>query len=159
MKAQDQRRLIQIHINKLLPYGYRVVSQTDTTAQLVKPKRFNVIGCIAGCILLGFIAGIYGIVGVLAVYLVFYLGASDANVYLQTKDDGTVSRSTSGCLPGLDLPAAPKRDERTLSNWVCSDCGYRLLYEDDGCPRCRSTGRKWIGRYYYQGLHSNIWSR
>jgi hypothetical protein len=51
--------------------GYRVVSQTDRSAQLVKPKTFSLFACLV----------LFGIF-----YLPFYLAKRDDIVYLTMKD-------------------------------------------------------------------------
>lgn len=40
--TEERRRILQARIQDAIARGYRVVSQTDTTAQLVKGKKFSV---------------------------------------------------------------------------------------------------------------------
>jgi len=63
--------------------GYRVVSQTDSSAQLVKPKEFSFIWAFLWFLLLG--------IGVV-VYLFYYASKKDKSVYL-TVTNGIVSDS------------------------------------------------------------------
>jgi hypothetical protein len=76
---------IQEHINWYVKQGYHVVvSQTETSAQLVKPKRFSFIWALLWFLVLG--------IGFL-VYLFYYLGKRDQTVYLAVGADGKVSAS------------------------------------------------------------------
>lgn len=58
--------------------GYRVVSETPTSAQLVKPKKFNAAEFIA-----------------MPIYLIEYFGQKERTVYLSVADDGTVNETGS----------------------------------------------------------------
>lgn len=71
---------LQEHINWYVKQGYRIVSQTETAAQLVRPKQFSMMW-----FLLGLLA-----VGVGAVlYIIYYAIKKDKAVYL-TVVDGVV---------------------------------------------------------------------
>lgn len=59
--------------------GYRVISETPTSAQLVRPRRFNAAEFIA-----------------MPLYLLEYLGQRDREVYLSVEPDGTVAETGSG---------------------------------------------------------------
>lgn len=72
---------LQEHINWYLDQGYRVASQTETSAQLVKPKGFSFVWAFLWFLCLG--------VG-LIVYLLYYAAKKDESVYLVT-DGLTVS--------------------------------------------------------------------
>ena len=75
---------LQEHIGWYVRQGYRVVSQTETSAQLVRPKQFSIMW-----FLLGLLA-----VGVGAVlYIIYYMMKRDATVYLTVQPDGTVKRA------------------------------------------------------------------
>lgn len=73
--VEEHRRLLEQQIDGHLQRGYRVVSQTDTAAQLVRPKSFSFIWAMAWFLLCG--------VGVL-VYVFYYASKSDDTVYLPT---------------------------------------------------------------------------
>lgn len=77
LDTAGQRAVLQREINAWVKRGYRVVSQTDTTAQLVKPKRFSLLWFF---ILLG------------VLYLPFYLFARDKTIYLTVDSLGRVTR-------------------------------------------------------------------
>lgn len=80
----EQRRVIlQREVERLVKRGYRVTSQTDTTAQLVKPKRFSLFWAIFWFCFL-----IVGLIG----YLLFYAAARDEQVYIVVDDYGRVQR-------------------------------------------------------------------
>src|SRR5215472_10079265 len=59
--------------------GYRVVSQTETAAQLVKPKTFSASFALLWFLLFG--------VGIL-VYLLYYAAKRDKQVYLTINETG-----------------------------------------------------------------------
>lgn len=69
--------LLQKEINRYVKQGYRVVSQTETTAQLVRPKQFSCLYASLWFLLFG--------VG-LIFYLFWYASKKDDTVYLQMVD-------------------------------------------------------------------------
>ena len=82
-KSLDERRaILQREINSYIRRGFRVVSQTDTTAQLVKPKHFSLFWAI----ILTFL-----IVGII-LYLLYYLTKRDEVVYLEVDEQGRMKR-------------------------------------------------------------------
>jgi len=58
--------------------GYRVVSETDTAAQLVRPKRFNSAEFLA-----------------MPLYLIEYLGQKDSTVYVTVEPTGEIRENGS----------------------------------------------------------------
>jgi len=72
---------LSAHVAWFVSQGYRVQSQTDAAAQLVKPKVFSFVWAFLW--FLGFGAG-------LIVYLIYYAAKNDKQVYL-TVSDGKVS--------------------------------------------------------------------
>lgn len=72
---EQRRALLQREILRYVRQGYRVVSQTDTAAQLVKPKRFSLLWFF---ILLGIL------------YVPFYLFARDRQAYLEVDANGRI---------------------------------------------------------------------
>lgn len=80
----DKRReALQREIRKYLGQGYHVVSQSDTTAQLVKPKTFSLLWALIWLLCFG--------VG-LIVYLLYYWSKKDTNVYLEVDNFGNVRK-------------------------------------------------------------------
>ena len=68
---------LQEHIGWYVKQGYHVVSQTEASAQLIKPKRFSLVWAFLWFLLAG--------VGVI-VYLVYYLAKNDKTVYLSVSE-------------------------------------------------------------------------
>lgn len=64
---------LQEHIEWYISQGYRVVSQTEASAQLVKPKTFSFVWAFIWFLCLG--------VG-LIVYLLYYASKKEQSVYL-----------------------------------------------------------------------------
>jgi hypothetical protein len=82
-----QRQRLQAEINRYIGRGFRVLNQTDTTAQLVRPKKFSLLWFIIWLILgLG--------VGAL-IYAGWYMAKRDEQVYLTVDADGKV-QATNG---------------------------------------------------------------
>lgn len=74
--------------------GYRVVSETSSSAQLVKPKRFNPAEFL-----------------VMPIYLFEYLGQRELQVYLSLQSDGTVTETGSA----LERSAYRRGQERSTA--------------------------------------------
>ncbi len=80
---EERRTILQREINNYVRRGYRVVSQTDTTAQLVKPKRFSLLWALFWFLML--------FVGLL-IYLLYYISKKDNTVYLEVDEYGHIKR-------------------------------------------------------------------
>ena len=91
LDLQAQKTPVDIHpalskeIQKYVRKGYRVVYQTATTAQLVKPKGFSCFWALAWLFIFG--------VGLL-VYIFYYLAKKDKILYLSVEGDKV--RATKG---------------------------------------------------------------
>lgn len=84
VSAETQRATLQQAISEYVAQGYRVLSQTDTTAQLVKPKQFGTLWFI-----LWLLTGVLWIA-----YLFYYLAVKrEGRVYIQVDPFGIVHRS------------------------------------------------------------------
>lgn len=70
---------LQDRIRDWTSAGYRVISQTPTSAQLVRPKHFNPAEFIA-----------------MPIYLLEYLGQREKQVYIAVDQAGTVTETGSG---------------------------------------------------------------
>ncbi len=68
-------------IDRRVRQGYRVVSETETSAQLIKPKVFSFVWAFVWFLFLG--------VGVL-VYIFYYMAKKDQTVYLRVTEGGRV---------------------------------------------------------------------
>jgi hypothetical protein len=88
-KALEQydRMMLQERIDRLVRDGYRVVSQTETTAQLVKPKVFSF-----GAALIALILGVFP----LLIYLFVYAAESDRQLYLRLADGKVIETKSGG---------------------------------------------------------------
>lgn len=69
--------MLQERINHYVAKGYRVVSQTETSAQLVRPKTFSFVWAFLWFLLFG--------VGLL-VYILYYATKKDRALYLYVED-------------------------------------------------------------------------
>ena len=74
---------LQDHINWYVGQGYRVIAQTETSAQLVKPKRFSMVWAFLWFLL--FFVG-------LLFYIFWYVSKRDKEVYLYVEDGLVRSR-------------------------------------------------------------------
>lgn len=70
--------LLAKEVQRYVKQGYRVVSQTETTAQLVRPKAFSCLAATLWTLLFG--------IG-LIFYLFWYASKKDDTIYLQVVDD------------------------------------------------------------------------
>jgi len=85
LSAEQRRAILDREIAYYVRHGYRVVSRTDTAAQLVKPKRFSFLWALLWFLLAG---------GGLAVYLIYYAAKRDAQVYIEIEPSGKVRRTS-----------------------------------------------------------------
>ncbi len=83
MSLDQRRAILEREIQSYVKKGYRVLSQTDTSAQLLKPKRFSWLLAIILLILM---------VLPFLVYLLMYIGAKDKTVYITVDAQGKISR-------------------------------------------------------------------
>ena len=74
---------LQTQINEYVSDGYHVQSQTETSAQLLKPKVFSFVWAFIWFLLLG--------VGVL-VYIFYYMSKNDQTVYLYVENGQVLKR-------------------------------------------------------------------
>ncbi len=86
IKAELQAKTtgpLDAEIEKYVSWGFRLISRTETTAQLVKPKTFS-YGWAVFWLIFGFGIGI-------VLYIFYYLGKKDETVYLQVNHSGRLS--------------------------------------------------------------------
>jgi hypothetical protein len=80
----DQRRaILEREIASYVRKGYRVLSQTESSAQLVRPKRFNLLLAVLLLVLM---------VLPFVIYLLMYIAARDKTVYITVDVQGRVTR-------------------------------------------------------------------
>ncbi len=78
---EARRQVLQNAIQGYLTRGWRVVSQTDTTAQLIKPKQFSFLTFV----LLFFACGL-GII-----YAAWFMAKRDQSVYIHVNEWGQLA--------------------------------------------------------------------
>ena len=81
LTIEQRRAILQQEINKYVKQDYRVVSQTDTTAQLVRPKKFSCLIAVLALlvVVIGFI-----------IYLIYYASKKDDQIYIEVDENGKV---------------------------------------------------------------------
>ncbi|MBN2002394.1 MAG: hypothetical protein JXA21_03465 [Anaerolineae bacterium] len=82
MDTVERRAILEGVILHYIRQGYRVIVETDNTAQLVKPKRFSLSLAIIG---------LFIYVVPFVIYLLYYLGQKDETVYVHVGAQGKVS--------------------------------------------------------------------
>jgi hypothetical protein len=83
LTIEQRRAILEQMIQKYVRLGYRVLSQTDTSAQLVKPKQFS---CLVATILLLLL------ILPLLIYLFMYMAEKDRTVYVTVDEYGRVQQ-------------------------------------------------------------------
>jgi hypothetical protein len=83
LSVEERRTLLQREIEQYTARGFRVLSQTDSTAQLVKPKVFSFVWAFIWLVLT-----LWGFGFGLAVYLIYYLAKRDTQIYLVADEFG-----------------------------------------------------------------------
>lgn len=108
--SATRRAALQNSIATYLAQGYRVVSQTDTTAQLVKPKQFSCLLAAIGAALFWTGFGLLFLVG----YVIYYLASKDQQIYIMVDEYGTVSGSGgTAAIPSYQGKTAPPISRET----------------------------------------------
>lgn len=83
LSFEQRSAILEREIAKWSKRGYQVVSQTLTTAQLVRPKRFSCLAATLWTLLLG--------IG-LIFYLFYYMGKKDDIIYLSIDERGHIRK-------------------------------------------------------------------
>ena len=83
MSLEARKRILSREIAKYSKRGYRIVDQTDTTAQLMKPKSFSCLWATLWFFVLG--------IGLL-IYIFYYMSKKDEIVYLEVDEYGGVHK-------------------------------------------------------------------
>ena len=86
LSIEQRTAILEQHIGQLIRHGYRVISRTETTVQLVKPKEFSLLWAL---VWLGVTLCVFGL-GIL-IYLFCYLAQRDKTVYLEVDLYGQVN--------------------------------------------------------------------
>ena len=82
----ERSAILDAEVMKSARRGYEVRSRTQTTAQLVKPKKFSFIWALVWFLLFG--------IG-LIVYLLYYWGKRDQTIYLEVDERGKIRSPTT----------------------------------------------------------------
>ena len=85
LSIAERSEILEAEIEMYQKNGYRLVSQTDTTAQLYRPKQFS---CCVAVILVLLVIGIF-------LYLIYYLIKKDDSVFIVVDKYGKVKKTHS----------------------------------------------------------------
>lgn len=102
---------LEQEIQRYVGAGYRMVARGETSAQMVRPKNFNLTAAMLWLMVFG--------IGVL-VYLAYYLSKADETVYLSVTGGVVLQQHTSS-----------DRGQR------CSLCGHENSTTRTTCKQCR----------------------
>ena len=81
MSLEERKAILQDQIAKYSRKGFQIVSQTDTTAQMRKPKTFS--------FLWAFLWLLVALIGIL-VYLLYYMAKKDEVIFIEVDGEGRV---------------------------------------------------------------------
>jgi hypothetical protein len=81
LTIEKSREILQHEINSYVKKGFRVISQTDTTTQLLKPKKFSLLWAV-----FWFLVLVFGLI----IYLFYYLAKKDEQIYIEVTAAGKV---------------------------------------------------------------------
>lgn len=87
VEQPDPTATLQSEILRYVSRGYQVISQTDSTAQLVKPKHVSCLIVLLLLVLSPFTVGI-----TLILLILYYFTLHDEQMYLMLAPDGRVRR-------------------------------------------------------------------
>ena len=89
VSIEQRRAALQGEIARYVKHGYRVVSEGETSAQLVKPKR---VSCLWVTIMLVLSLLLVGLL-LLLIYFLWYATQKDEQVYLTVDEQGKVQET------------------------------------------------------------------
>jgi hypothetical protein len=78
---EERSAILEAEVMKYARMGYEVRARTQTTAQLVKPKKFSFIWALVWFLLFG--------IG-LIIYLLYYWGKREQRIYLEVDERGRI---------------------------------------------------------------------
>lgn len=82
LALEERKKILQDQIAKYSRKGYEIVSQTDSTAQMRKPKTFSFLWAFLWFLLFG--------VGIL-VYIFYYMAKKDTIVFVEVGEEGRIT--------------------------------------------------------------------
>lgn len=91
----ERGEILAAEVAKYARRGYRVGHQTATTAQLIKPKEFDIAVAVLSLLFFG--------IGII-IYLLYFMAKKDETVFIEVLSDGRVSTSFSDAAP-ISRPA------------------------------------------------------
>ena len=94
LAAKNQQKIQKI-IAYYAQHGYKVTSQTDTSAQLTKEKSFS---CLLAVLL--FLLGVLPVI----IYLIYYLSTNEAHLLITLNPDGSTSFAFNNDQPITNHP-------------------------------------------------------
>lgn len=95
LSVERRREILQQVISSYVSRGYRVTFQTDSTAQLVKPRTLSCLWVVLfGLTLIG-----------LVIYVIVYLMTKDEQVYIEVNSQGKVHTRLPGQAQSLEESA------------------------------------------------------
>lgn len=83
LTLEQRKDILNREVAKLSKKGWHIVSQTDTTAQLLKPKKFSFLWAILWTFFFG--------VGLL-IYLFYHWAKKEETIYLTVDEEGRLKR-------------------------------------------------------------------
>jgi hypothetical protein len=81
LTVEKNQEILQHEIKSYVKNGFRVISQTETTAQLLKPKNFSLLWAV-----FWFLIFVFGLI----IYLFYYLAKRDDQIYIEVTATGKV---------------------------------------------------------------------
>ena len=120
---EQRTAILEERIGQLVRHGYRVISRTQTTAQLVKPKEFSLLWALLWLLVTLCVFGL----GIL-IYLFYYLAQKDTTVYLEVDPYGQakVTPEWARRLIGGQREGEPV-DRRPTETTQGKDAAFRVL--------------------------------
>ena len=98
---------MRARITYWIAQGFRVTSETPTSAQLVRPKHFNPAEFLA-----------------MPIYLIEYLGQKDKTVYIAVGSDGVVTETGSA----LERNTSQRLQARPLAQRLAIIVGFLVVF-------------------------------
>lgn len=81
LSPEERSSILDAEVMRYARQGYQVRARAQTTAQLVKPKKFSFIWALVWFLLFG--------IGII-VYLLYYWGKRDQTIYLEVDERGNI---------------------------------------------------------------------
>ena len=90
LPIERRKAILDTETTKYVSRGFRVIARSDTTAQLLKPKQFNLLFALISVVLFVLVAPVF----IFILYVLYYvLVQKDETVYLQVDESGSIIRT------------------------------------------------------------------